>query len=135
MRGSAIDPIDEQLKQLSNARKLVLGDTSYYPQIVQGVLPILQNDRHLPIRRWGSEFIAEVFASPALKMSQKETICLLVLETLKNLIQDPNEDSFVLRNAIQTCASIYPLVFNWVYVLALHTNFTLPAVLPLKVAS
>ena len=116
MAGTLEVPVNEQLKQLSNARKLVLGDTNYYPQIVQSVLPILNVGRPLAIRRWGADFLAEVFGSPALKMSSKENISLLVLETLKTLIQDTNEDSYVLRSAIETCSSVYPLVFNWMYV-------------------
>lgn len=118
--------VDDQIKQLDNARKLVLGDVSYYGQVVQGVLPIIGPSAHVKLRRWGSDFLAEVFSSPALPSSQKETLSLLVLETLKSLIEDPKEDSFVVTSAIQTCASVYPLAFKWMCVSHIPSCF-LPA--------
>ncbi len=39
-----------------------------------------------------------------------------MLENLKAMVENANEDVQVLRSAIQTAASIYPLVMRWMYV-------------------
>ncbi|KAI5309496.1 hypothetical protein KEM55_003118, partial [Ascosphaera atra] len=55
----AINTVADQLAQLDTARNVVLGDAALYPQIVQGVLPIIGANAHLQLRRWGAEFLAE----------------------------------------------------------------------------
>jgi symplekin len=105
--------VNEQLSQLGDARKLVLGDASYYPQIVQGILPIIGPEARIELRRWGADFLAETFASPNLPSQQKETMALIVLETLKAMIENPHEDMEVVKSVVQTAASIYPLVLRW----------------------
>lgn len=107
---------DEQIKQLNDARKLVLGDSAYYPQIVQGILPIIGPDSRVELRRWGADFLAETFSTPTLAASEKERLSLTVLSTLKSMIDNPNEDPAVVKSVVQTAASIYPLVFRWMYV-------------------
>lgn len=109
--------IDEQLRQLGDARKLVLGDSAYYPQIIQGILPIIGPDARLELRRWGAEFLAETFSTPSLPVAEKERLSLTVLSTLRSMIENQNEDSAVVKSVIQTAASIYPLVFRWMYVI------------------
>jgi symplekin len=111
--------IEDQVKQLDDARKLVLGDATHYPTIIQGILPIIGRDARVELRRWGSEFLAETFASPTLPAQQKETLSLIVLETLKTMIENPQEDTAVVKSIVQTAASIYPLVVRWMYVLPL----------------
>lgn len=108
------DPIQEQIRQLNDARKLVLANVSYYPTIVQGILPILSPSSLPQLRRWGAEFLAEAFAAPALPSRDKETLSLLVLESLKGMVENTGEDAFVLQSIIQAAASIYPLVFRWI---------------------
>ena len=105
--------IEDQIKQLNDARKLVLGDAIYYPQIIQSVLPIIGRDARVELRRWGSDFLSETFASPTVPVQQKETLSLIVLETLKTMIENPQEDNAVVKSIVQTAASIYPLVFRW----------------------
>lgn len=139
--------VADQIRQLTDARKLVLSDVSYYPQVVQGILPLVARGSPLPLRRWGSDFLAEAFATPALASSQKETLSLLVLETLKGVLEregdaeerakrrmtkggavDGNgteEDPQVLKSVILAAASIYPLALRWVYV-ALLVPFAFP---------
>ncbi|KAM0330059.1 hypothetical protein ACHAQA_004230 [Verticillium albo-atrum] len=107
-------PISEQIRQLNDARKLVLGDVKYYSNVVKSILQIVGPSAHLELRRWGAEFLAEAFATPALPLSEKETMQLFVLETLKDLLEDPNEDLQVLRSAIQASASIYPIALRWI---------------------
>lgn len=105
--------LPEQLRQLNDARKLVLSDVSYYPNVVRGVLPIIGPNAAVELRRWGAEFLAEAFATPALANSEKETMQPYVLTTLESLIQNEREDPQVLRSVIQTAASIYPLSMRW----------------------
>ena len=110
------DPVDQQIKQLGDARKLVLTDAVHYPQIIQGILPIVAPGARVELRRWVADFLAETFASPAIPAQQKETMSLPVLETLKNLIEDPQQDHAVIKSVVQTAASAYPLVVRWMYV-------------------
>jgi symplekin len=109
--------VSEQLMQLNDARSLVLGDANYYPQIIQGILPIIGPDARVELRRWGADFLAETFSSPAVPTNEKQTLSLIVLETLKSMLENVNEDTGVVKSIVQTAASIYPLVFRWMYVL------------------
>ncbi|KAI5925416.1 hypothetical protein F4810DRAFT_718312 [Camillea tinctor] len=106
--------VPDQIRQLEGARKLVLGDVTYYPQVIQATLPIIGPTALVEFRRWGAEFLAEAFATPAVPLGQKETLSLLVLETLKLLVEDANQDVMVLRGVIQAAASIYPLALRWI---------------------
>ena len=54
--------------------------------------------------------------SPNVPTQQKETLSLVVLETLKAMIENPQEDVAVVKSIVQTAASIYPLVVRWMYV-------------------
>ena len=108
--------VADQLTQLEAARQLVLADAVLYPQIVQGILPIVGANARLELRRWGAEFMAETFASPALILQQKERLSVLVLQTLKELLEIPGEDDGVVKSVIQTAASIYGIVFRYMYV-------------------
>jgi symplekin len=105
--------VEQQIKQLDDARKLVLSDANYYPQIIQGILPIVAPPARVELRRWVAEFLAETLASPSIALSQKETLSLIVLETLRALIENPSEDAAVVKSVVQTAASVYPLVFRW----------------------
>jgi symplekin len=106
-------PVEQQINQLNDARKLVLGDANYYPTIIQGILPIVAPGARVELRRWVADFLAETFASPTIPPSQKETLSLVVLEKLKYMIEDPQEDLAVVKSVVQTAASIYPHVFRW----------------------
>lgn len=108
--------VDVQIAQLNDARKLVLGDSTYLPPIIQGILPIVAPGSKVELRRWVADFLAETFASPTISVQQKESMSLIVLDTLKSLVEDPQEDSAVVKSVVQTAASIYPHVFRWMYV-------------------
>ncbi|OAA32727.1 mRNA cleavage and polyadenylation specificity factor complex subunit [Moelleriella libera RCEF 2490] len=105
--------VPNQIRQLNDARKLVLGDVKYYPNVVRGLLPIIGPNAPVELRRWGAEFLSEAFSTPALSNSQKETMQLYVLATLESLLS-AREDTQVLRSTIQTAASIYPLAMRWI---------------------
>jgi symplekin len=110
---SASLSVPDQIRQLNDARKLVLQDVNFYRTVVQGILPIIGPTARLELRRWGAEFLAEAFATPALPSSEKETMLLYVLDTLQSMIENLQEDPQVLRSLIQTAASIYPLAMRW----------------------
>lgn len=113
---AAAPDVQQSIKQLNDARKLVLGDPNCYAQIIQAILPIIGPTARVELRRWGADFFAETFASPTLPASQKETLCLVVLETLRSWIENEREDAAVIRSVVQCAASIYPLVVRWTYV-------------------
>ena len=108
--------VEQQIKQLGDARKLVLSDSTYYPAIIQGILPIIAPPARVELRRWAADFLAETFASPTIAPQEKENLSLIVLETLKSMIEDPNQDTAVVKSLVQTAASLYPLVFRHTYV-------------------
>ncbi|CAM1506703.1 Fc.00g063440.m01.CDS01 [Cosmosporella sp. VM-42] len=111
---SASLSVSDQIRQLDDARKLVLGDVKYYPSVVKGILPIIGPSASLELRRWGAEFLAEAFATPALPNGEKETMQPYVLTTLESMLENEREDPQVLRSVIQTAASIYPLAMRWI---------------------
>ncbi|KAI9373168.1 hypothetical protein BJX61DRAFT_504045 [Aspergillus egyptiacus] len=106
------DQVVDQIAQLNAARNLVLGDAAFYPQIVNGVLPIIGAHARVELRRWGSEFLAETFASPAFATAQKEQLATNVLQTVRGILELPEKDQLVLKSIVQTAASLYPLVFR-----------------------
>lgn len=109
----------EQMSQLDAARNLVLGDAAFYPQIVSGIIPIIGPSSRLELRRWGAEFLAETFSSPAFAQQPKQKLSTEVLDTVLGLLEIPGEDVAVIRSAVQTAASIYGLVFRHMYVVPL----------------
>ncbi|KAM0216632.1 hypothetical protein ACHAPA_007582 [Fusarium lateritium] len=111
---SATLSVSDQIRQLDDARKLVLGDVKYYPSVVKGILPIIGPSAPLELRRWGAEFLAEAFATPALPNGEKETMQPYVLPTLESMLENEREDPQVLRSVIQCIASIYPLAMRWI---------------------
>ncbi len=105
-----------EIAQLNAARRIVLGDAKLYPQIVEGILPIIGANARLELRRWGAEFLAETFASPAVSSQIKESMSVLVLQLLKDLLDVPGEDVEVIKAVVQAAASIYGLIFRYMYV-------------------
>ncbi|PIG83591.1 mRNA cleavage and polyadenylation specificity factor complex subunit [Aspergillus arachidicola] len=102
----------DQIAQLNAARTLVLGDAAFYPQIVNGVLPIIGARSRLELRRWGAEFLAETFSSPALAPAQKEQLAAIALQTLRETLELPEKDTVTLKHIVEAAASLYPLVFR-----------------------
>lgn len=106
------DHLVDQVAQLNAARNLVLGDAAFYPQIVNGILPLIGAGSRLELRRWGADFLAETFASPALATAQKEQLAATVLQVIREILELPESDVTVLKSVVQTSASLYPLVFR-----------------------
>ncbi|EAW15122.1 RNA-processing protein PTA1 [Aspergillus clavatus NRRL 1] len=112
MAQAAANHLVEQIAQLNAARNLVLGDAAFYPQIVNGIIPIIGAHARLELRRWGSEFLAETFASPALAATQKEQLAPVVLQTAREILDLPEGDTMVMKHIVQIAASLYPLAFR-----------------------
>ena len=106
----------DQISKLEAARQLVLADSTHYAQIVPGILPIIGAHADLDIRRWGTEFLAETFATPILENKAKESLSIVVLQTLKDLLEVPGEDAGVIQSVIRAAASIYGFVLRYTYV-------------------
>ncbi len=104
--------VQDHLSKLDVARKLVLDDSALYPQIVERILPHIGVHARLELRRWGMDFLAEMFASPQLAAMHKQSLSLMVLETLQAVVEMEEQDTTVLKSAVQASASIYPLVFR-----------------------
>jgi symplekin len=102
------------LQQLESARSLALGDGRYYPTIIPGVLPIIgysADKQGVDIQRWGADFIAEAFASPAWPADVKENSASSVLPTLKDYLENVDDKS-VTKSVVQAASSVYPLVYR-----------------------
>src|SRR5882672_6079903 len=107
----------QMITQLEAARKLALADSQVYKQILPGIMPIIGPSAPVEVRRWGAEFLAEGFASPALPNAQKEEIVVMgILPTLRSMLEAQGEDAMVIKSAVQAATSLYPLVFRRVYV-------------------
>ncbi|CAG8409833.1 unnamed protein product [Penicillium salamii] len=104
--------VSDQIAQLNAARSLVLGDAAFYPQIVNGILPIVGASTRLQLRRWGANFLAETFSSPVLAAEQKEQLAPNVLQTIREIFELPETDTAVLQSLVQASASLYPIVFR-----------------------
>ena len=105
-----------EISQLNAARRFVLDDAMLYPRIVEGILPIIGANARLELRRWGADFLAETFASPSVPTQTKESMAVLVLQLLKDLLDVPGEDVEVVKAVIQAAASIYGLIFRYMCV-------------------
>lgn len=107
----------DMLVKLEQVRQACLADSNQFLQVVPGIVPILATAQAVEVRRWGSQFIAEAFATPSLNPQQKEQLISdSVMALLRGFLETPNEDTTVIQSAVQACASIYPCVFRKVYV-------------------
>lgn len=104
------DDTSAQLSQLNTIWELVEQDASFFLQIVPGILPIATRSE-LPIRQWISKFFALLFTTPNLSLDNKEKLGLQCLDTLVSYVQF--EDVMLLKNMIQCCSAIYPIMFRY----------------------
>ncbi|EME48588.1 hypothetical protein DOTSEDRAFT_67585 [Dothistroma septosporum NZE10] len=107
----------ETLQSLNSARDIVLKDHTLYPQVVLGVLQVIAYTAQLEVRRWGADFLAETFASQAVTADEKQQMAPTVLDTLKGWLNrkeltGEEEDTTVVKSAVQCAASIYPFIFR-----------------------
>lgn len=106
----------DTVRQLNDARRLALQNASLYSQIVGPVLPLVNASAPLDLQRWGSDFLSQIFSSPVLALEAKTKIALDSLALLREYLEDNAQDEWVLKSAIQAAASVYPLIFRYMYV-------------------
>jgi hypothetical protein len=106
-------PVDAQLQQLGEARTLVLKDPGYWPQVLQGTLPIITGPI-VEVRRWGADFLAETFSTPLVDARAKQELALACLDTLLRLTNET--ETGILKSVAQCSASVYPIIFRHMYV-------------------
>lgn len=104
-------PVDEQIKQLDQAKAVVAQDPAHYPDIVDGILPIAQK-QNISLRRWCSSFFIDAFTSFALSEERKQSMAVKCMDTILILLHD--EDYEVQKNAITISATVYGLAFQFV---------------------
>jgi symplekin len=104
------------LQGLAQARGLALENPALYTKILPGILPFIGSNSALDLRTWGAAFLAETFASPVLPQDDKQTLSLQVLPLLKEYLDAPDQDFAVVKTAVQASATIYPLIFRYMYV-------------------
>ena len=105
--------VDAQLQQLGEARTLVLKDPGYWPQVLQGTLPIITGPT-VEVRRWGADFLAETFSTPLVDARAKQELALACLDTLLRLANET--ETGILKSVAQCSASVYPIIFRHMYV-------------------
>lgn len=108
---------NDTLGQLAQARLLCLRDPGLYSQVIPRIQNVFGPNTPLNFRRWGSDFLAESLASPVLPADEKEKLSLLVLDTLKGYLDrreaiGEEEDSSIVKSAVQCAASVYPLILR-----------------------
>lgn len=104
----------QTIAQLNSARNIALSDATHYTQIIPFVLPLIGTSAGIELRRWGSQFLAESFASPILAQDKKQELALgRLLEMLKEYLEKQDEETDVVKNIVQTAASVYPLIFRY----------------------
>ncbi|KAL1870293.1 hypothetical protein VTK73DRAFT_2668 [Phialemonium thermophilum] len=114
MASNTLSSTREQIRQLEDARKLVLSEAKYYGQIVMSILPIMKSNSAVELRRWGAEFLAEAVSTPAVPPSMKTDLCLKTIGTLRDVVEEQNLDDIVLKSVIMAAASVYPLIVRWI---------------------
>lgn len=105
------------MRYLQEARMVALNDPASYSKIVPVLLPIVGPHASTEQRRWGADFMAEMFASPIFPQEEKQQLAVQdrnpsVLDTLLGYIENEGEDPAVIKSSIQVAASIYPLIFK-----------------------
>lgn len=109
--------VEEQIQQLGAARALVLTDPIYWAQILHGILPIVSGPV-VELRRWGADFLAETFSTPVVDINEKQSLAVTCLDTMVRLMDE--KEAGILKSVVQCSASVYPLIFRYMYVLLLR---------------
>ncbi|KAF2773254.1 hypothetical protein EJ03DRAFT_243928, partial [Teratosphaeria nubilosa] len=98
---------------LKQARTICLEKPDVYAQVVPGILRVIGSQGPLELRQWGSDFLAETFASPVISADKKQDLSTQVLGTILGYLdRQPEEDTSIVKSAVQCAASIYPLIFR-----------------------
>lgn len=115
------------LAQLNSLRTLTLRDASHYKTIVPKVLGFFAPGNVLEQRRFGADFLAEMFASPLLPVEDKQALAVQSIELLRQFLETPGEDAAVVKSVVQASTSVYPLIFKHMCVHTPHPQFAFQA--------
>lgn len=114
--------VEDQVRQLGDARALVLADPIYWTQVLHGILPIVSGPV-VELRRWGADFLAETFSTPVVDANEKQNLAVTCLDTMVRLMDE--KEAGILKSVLQCSASVYPLIFRYMYVLSSSFSFSL----------
>ena len=107
-QGDHADTLDK-LKQL---RQFALQDPTKFNDVFPQATMTAGPMSPLVLRRWGAEFIAESLANPTWPMEMKSLLGReLLLPILQYYVNEPKQDTSVLKSAIQIATSFYPIIF------------------------
>ena len=104
--------VEHQIEELEKAKALLDVDSSYYPQIVEGVLPIAQHS-DVRIRQWVVNLLVAAFTTSTISNEVKERLVTLCGSTFESFLEE--SDSHIVTRTIQCVSCIYPLIFRKMY--------------------
>jgi symplekin len=105
--------IEEQIEQLNGARRIAAQDPKTYPQIVQGILPIVERPE-AKLRQWCATFFMDAFACEDLDERTKTDMAVWCIDGVLSLLRDPQRDHDILKPTITVCCCMYPLLFSYI---------------------
>lgn len=104
------------IENLQNARRIVLHDPRHYPTIVTAIQRCFQDKSNISARVWMANLLAESFGAPTWSQEQKEPQALAMLEILEGMVSEKDTNTEMVKSGIQIAASIYRIVFNYMWV-------------------
>lgn len=117
------------IAELNGARRLVEQDPAMWPQILEGLLPIV-NRRDAALRRWCAGFFVDAFATTAVSEHLKQGIALKLVPAITTLLTDG--DPQVLKLTITCFSLVYPLLFEYACMNGQEARSLWPAVDAIK---
>lgn len=105
-----VENVENDLMHLEQAKALVERDSTFYPQIIQGLTAVSER-QSLPLQKWVANFLEDIFMSTKIARDKKEEYARIALPSLLALIKVENDPLF--KTVISCCASIYSLIFAY----------------------
>ena len=119
--------LDTQLQHLKDARAIVLKQPDYWPQVLTTSMGMVTSTNSLiEVRRWCADFLAESFSTPMIDLSAKQELAVTCLDGLLQLSEET--EAGILKSVVQCSASVYPIIFRYMYVLAHFCGNTLSSI-------
>lgn len=107
--------VEGQIAQLNQAKLLVDKDPAFYPQIIDGILPIASSNEK-QIRAWVADFLNTTFAEARVPLKTRQDLALQGVVGAISILLEERDDVTILKDAISCSASLYPLIFHYVCV-------------------
>ncbi|EEB07760.2 mRNA cleavage and polyadenylation specificity factor complex subunit Pta1 [Schizosaccharomyces japonicus yFS275] len=105
-----MDPVevDEHLARLNQAREIVKGEHSFFPQIVKEILSVA-NYPDTRLKKWMANFLWLGFSNEKFDYLQKMELSIACLDTICLLLEE--KDTHIRKGIIDCICCIYPLLF------------------------